>query len=112
MINSSYFSKDKHLLRNNVGTITSYKTSKQWGSGCESVDRVVASYTKSPWFESSHQQKNILNMYFLEKTKIKKKKPGMAHFISTVVLRPMFLKSSFVVRINCMPLGRHVINIL
>ena len=80
MINSSYFSKDKHLLRNNVGTITSYKTSKQWGSGCESVDRVVASYTKSPWFESSHQQKNILNMYFCREDENKEKETGNGPF--------------------------------
>ena len=26
------------------------------GSGCESVGRVVASDTRVPWFESSHQQ--------------------------------------------------------
>ena len=46
------------------------------GSGCCSVDRVVASYTIGLQFESSHQQNVILNILLLstvEKTKIKKK---------------------------------------
>ena len=50
--------------------------------GCGSVGRAVASDTRGPWFESSHWR----NLYFtlftvncIEKTKIKKKRPGMAH---------------------------------
>ena len=50
------------------------------GSGCGSVGRAVASYTRGPRFESSHQQKCIYIEHFvncqlcIEKTKIKKKK--------------------------------------
>ena len=33
------------------------------GQGCGSVGRVVASDYRGPWFESSHQQKFILNVY-------------------------------------------------
>ena len=53
------------------------------GSGCGSVGRAVASNSGGPWFESSHQQKFILNIYCQLKktTKIKKKRPGMAHFL-------------------------------
>ena len=57
------------------------------GSGCGSVGRVVASITRGPWFESS-LGKNLfmLNIFVycqlcIEKTKIKKKRPGMAHFL-------------------------------
>ena len=53
------------------------------GSGCGSVGRVVASNTRDPWFKSSHRQKfsYIEHLFTLciEKTKIKKKRPGMAH---------------------------------
>ena len=48
------------------------------GSGCGSVGRVVALNTRDPQFESSHRHnfftiKSIEN--FVEKTKIKKKRP-------------------------------------
>ena len=33
------------------------------GSGCGSVGRAVASNSRGPRFKSSHQQKNILNIY-------------------------------------------------
>ena len=47
------------------------------GSGCGSVVREVASVTRGPRLESSHWQ----NFYIkhIEKTKIKKKRPGTAH---------------------------------
>ena len=57
------------------------------GSGCGSVGRVVASDTRGPQFESSHQQKfiNIEQLLYtincvLKRRKITKKRPGMAHF--------------------------------
>ena len=52
------------------------------GSGCGSVGRVVASNSRGPQFESSHWQHFILNIIVncIEKTKIKKQRPGMAHF--------------------------------
>ena len=60
------------------------------GSGCGSVGRAVSSDTRGPWFESSHRQKCIyiehlftVNCVF-EKTKIKKKRPGMAHLKNTI----------------------------
>ena len=63
------------------------------GSGCGSVGRAVASNSGGPWFESSHQQKFILNIYCQLKktTKIKKKRPGMAHFLKNrQILIPTF----------------------
>ena len=40
------------------------KTFKKLVSGCGSVDRAVASYSRGPQFESSHWQHFILNMNF------------------------------------------------
>ena len=49
-------------------------------SGCGgSVGRAIASHTRDPRFESSHRQDFIMNI-FVEKTKIKKKRSGMAQF--------------------------------
>ena len=54
------------------------------GSGCSSVGRAVASDTRGLRFESSHQQTflywTLFTVNCLEKTKIKKKRTGMAHF--------------------------------
>ena len=57
------------------------------GSGCSSVGRVVAFDTRGPRFNSSHMQNfighlfvNLVIINCIEKTKINKKKPGMAHF--------------------------------
>ena len=63
------------------------------GSGCDSVGRAFASNARDPWFESSHRQ----ILFFIscikkciEKTKIKKKMPGIAHFFYlTFVLPPL-----------------------
>ena len=52
------------------------------GSGCGSVGRAVASNTRGPRFESSHRQNLYWTLFTVscqEKTKIKKKRPGMAH---------------------------------
>ena len=52
------------------------------GSGCNSVGRAVASDTRGPRFESSHRQNlywTLFTVNCIEKTKIKKKRPGMAH---------------------------------
>ena len=60
----------------------SFVSSITCGSGCGSVGRAVASDTRGPWFESNHPQ----TLYYLytvnciEKIKIKKKRPWMAHF--------------------------------
>ena len=53
------------------------------GIGCDSVGRAVASDSRGPWFLSSHCQKFIYRTFIvncIEKTTIKKKRPGMAHF--------------------------------
>ena len=55
--------------------------------GCGSVGRAVATDTRGPRIESSHWQK-ITNIYLtfvncqlcIEKTKIKKKRPGLDYF--------------------------------
>ena len=46
------------------------------GSGCGSVGRAVDFDTRGPRFDSSHRQNNCI-----EKTKINKKRPGMAHLL-------------------------------
>ena len=51
------------------------------GSGCGSVGRGVASDTRGPRFESSHGETYIQTIFYsFEKTKTKKKSPGMAYF--------------------------------
>ena len=53
------------------------------GCGCRSISRAVASDTRGPLFEFS-LGKILLQRYLLltvEKTKIKKKRPGMAQFL-------------------------------
>ena len=62
------------------------KQGAAWGSGCGSVGRAVASDTRGPWFESSHRQKFIYRTFVycqlcIEKTKNKKNRPGMVHFL-------------------------------
>ena len=54
-----------------------------WTSGCGSVGRVVASDTRGLRFESSHRQNfiHVFTINCVEKTKIKKKGPGMAPFL-------------------------------
>ena len=47
-------------------------------SGCGSVGRAVASVTRGPRFKSSHRL-NVFTINSIEKTKIKKKRSGMAH---------------------------------
>ena len=46
------------------------------GSGCGTVGSVVASNSRGLRFESSHQQYFIMNIFTVEKTKIKKKEAG------------------------------------
>ena len=52
-------------------------------SGCGSVGRAVASNARGPRFISSHQQNlySIFAISCIEKTKIKKKRPGMVDFL-------------------------------
>ena len=60
------------------------------GSGCGSVGRAVTSNSRGQRFESSHRQKFIMNIYcqLNKKTKIKKKRPGMAHFSDNLLQLP------------------------
>ena len=54
------------------------------GSGCGSVGRAVTFDTRGPRFDSSHRQNFIEHLFIInciEKTKINKKRPGMAHFL-------------------------------
>ena len=53
------------------------------GSGCGSVGRAVAFDTRGPRFNSRHRQNFIEHLFIInciEKRKINKKRPGMAHF--------------------------------
>ena len=52
-------------------------------SGCGSVGRAVAYDSRGPRFDSSYQQNFIEHLFIfncIEKKKINKKRPGMAHF--------------------------------
>ena len=53
------------------------------GSGFGSVGRAVASDTRGPQFKSSHRRNfiHVFTINCIEKTKIKKKRPGMARFV-------------------------------
>ena len=56
---------------------------KYLGSGCGSVGRAFAFDTRGPRFNCSHRQYFIEHLFiinFIEKTKLNKKRPGMAHF--------------------------------
>ena len=58
--------------------------SKGKGSDCGSVGKAVASDTRGPRFESSHRRSFYWTLLIVkcgEKTKINKKRPGMAHFL-------------------------------
>ena len=60
------------------------------GSGCGSVGRAVAFDTRGPRFDSSHRQNFIEHLFIInciEKTKINKKRPGMAHFFNIGIER-------------------------
>ena len=63
------------------------------GSGCGSVGRAVAYDTRGPQFDSSHQQNFIEHLFIInciEKTKINKKRPGVAHFLKKVNVSNVF----------------------
>ena len=52
------------------------------GSGCGAVGRAVAYDTRGPGLKSSHRQLLFEHLFtVLCLTKIKKKRPGMAHFL-------------------------------
>ena len=77
------------LLRDNF-TIENFcllQSSCHGRSGCGSVGRAVAFNTRGPRFDSSHRQIYVehLFVYCIEKTKINKKRPQMAHFLSKKV---------------------------
>ena len=58
-------------------------TQQQQKCGCGSVGRAVAFNTRGPQFDFSHWQNSIEHLFIInciEKTKINKKRPGMAHF--------------------------------
>ena len=54
------------------------------GSGCSSVGRAVAFNSRGPRFDSSHFLEHLFIINCIEKTKINKKRPGMAHFLNNV----------------------------
>ena len=56
------------------------------GSVCGSVGREVASHTSDPQFKSSHRQ-ILFTIHCVEKTKMKKKRPGLAQFKKMMVDR-------------------------
>ena len=62
------------------------------GNGCGSISRAVASDTRGPRFKSSHRQTLYWILFTVnctENTKIKKKRPEMAHFLKNII--PQFV---------------------
>ena len=62
------------------------------GSGGGSVGRVVASNSRGKQFESSHRQTFKMYIYCIEKTKIKKKGPGMDHLKKPLITNEVSIK--------------------
>ena len=70
------------------------------GSGCGSAGRAVAFDIRGPRFDSSHRQNFIEHLFIInciEKMKINKKRPGMAHFFlkKKFMLEPLRLVKIF-----------------
>ena len=77
---TTYFPSQKSLTPKKLATFKC-KVTKIKASSCNGArGRAVASDSRSPRFESSHRQKKLLNIYSIEKAKIKKKRQRMAHF--------------------------------
>ena len=77
------------------------------GSGCGSVGRAVASDARGPRFESPVIGKNLYSTFtfnYIEKAKIKKKRPGMAHLKNKLVSIIM-LRSSFIFQLASLAVG-------
>ena len=75
------WSKKRYCIENGT-TIGFIKPGMRKGSGGGSVGRAVASNSRDPQFESHHRQNFIYQLYntnIVEETKVKKKRPGMAH---------------------------------
>ena len=53
------------------------------GCGCGSVGRAAASDTRDPRFEPCHPQ-NLIYLFIIEKTKMKKKRLGMIHLLKII----------------------------
>ena len=66
------------------------------GSGCDAVGRAVTSNIRGPGFEYSHWQL-LLNIYLLLTVKLlKKKRPGMAHFLKKTSVAKLFAEIVFI----------------
>ena len=78
--------RNKSCILYTLYCLTYSDKAKLWqkivGSSCGSVGKAVASDSRGPRFKSSHSQNLCwpLTVNCIEKTKIKKKRPGMAHF--------------------------------
>ena len=70
---------EKNEINKKRPGLTYFKLLRVLGIGCCSVGRAVTSNTRGPRFVSKHRQKCIMNILTVEKTKIKKKRPWMAH---------------------------------
>ena len=73
------------------------------GSGCGSVGKPVASDTRGPRFESCHWRSfywTLLTVNCVEKTKIKKKRPGMAHFFKILSTCPSIILFPWVIPLS------------
>ena len=78
-------------VENNFFVLITFPIFGQWS--CGSVGRAVASDTRGPRFESSHRQKFICFYWTFVicqlcsgKTKIKKKRPSMAHYLKILAI--------------------------
>ena len=69
-------------MKKKSGSDPTNKMSITVGSGCGSVGRAVASDTRDPRFQSSHQQNFYRTFVYCQLCWKDEKRPGMAHFLN------------------------------
>ena len=93
---------DGEIIKTDGEIIKKWKYLRK-ASGCGSVGRAVAPDTTVPRFKTSHRQ-ILSDINCIEKTEIKKKRPGMAHLkkISSIMIKMIWKnsKSSIVIKIS------------
>ena len=73
------------LNLNRYSSFSSLKHMKNWVVDVAQLVKQSFPYTRGPQFESSHRQKNhLFTINFIEKTKITKKRPGMAQWLKNL----------------------------
>ena len=84
-------------LKKPINFLTYSQQSIFWGSVCGSVGRAVTFDTRGPQFVRKKCIEQLFTVNCIEKTKIKKKRPGMAHSKTSRILK--FWRSICVARL-------------